>query len=124
MQFDFQPNLRIIRKGEPMIEVKTAEEFKKEVLQAEVPVIVDFWAAWCQPCLILEPVLAELSANYEGRAKVVRINVDEARELAQNHQIMSIPTVVFFKQGQARDRSIGAVPKAILAEKLDALLEG
>ena len=107
-----------------MIEVKTAEEFKKEVLEAEVPVIVDFWAAWCQPCLILEPVMEELAADYDGRVKIVRINVDEARELAQNHQIMSIPTVVFFKRGEIKDKSIGAVPKQILAGKLDALLEG
>ncbi len=107
-----------------MIEVKTAEEFKKEVLEAEVPVLVDFWATWCQPCLILTPVMEELAADYDGRAKIVRINVDEARELAQNHQIMSIPTVVFFKQGEIKDKSIGAVPKQILAEKLDALLEG
>lgn len=107
-----------------MIEVKTAEEFKKEVLQAEVPVIVDFWASWCQPCKILGPIVEELAKDYDGRARVVKVNVDEARELVQIHQVMSIPTVVFFKQGQARDRSIGAVPKAILAEKLDALLEG
>jgi len=107
-----------------MIEVKTAEEFKKEVLQAEVPVIVDFWASWCQPCKILGPIVEELAKDYDGRARVVKVNVDEARELVQIHQVMSIPTVVFFKQGQARDRSIGAVPKTILAEKLDALLEG
>lgn len=107
-----------------MIEVKTAEEFKKEVLQAEVPVIVDFWASWCQPCKILGPIVEELAKDYDGRVKIVKVNVDEARELVQIHQVMSIPTVVFFKQGQARDRSIGVVPKAILAEKLDALLEG
>jgi len=107
-----------------MIEVKTTEEFKKEVLQAEVPVIVDFWASWCQPCKILGPIVEELAKDYDGRARVVKVNVDEARELVQIHQVMSIPTVVSFKQGQARDRSIGAVPKTILAEKLDALLEG
>lgn len=107
-----------------MIEVKTAEEFKREVLEADVPVLVDFWAAWCQPCVILAPVMEKLAADYESRAKIVKVNVDEARELAQNHQVMSIPTVVFFKQGEIKDRSIGAVPKQILAEKLDALLEG
>ncbi|MEA3311703.1 MAG: thioredoxin [candidate division WOR-3 bacterium] len=106
-----------------MIEVKTAEEFKKEVLEADLPVVVDFWATWCQPCQILGPVMEELAADYDGRAKIVKVNVDEARELAQNHQVMSIPTVVFFKQGEIKDRSIGAVPKQILAEKLDALLE-
>ncbi len=107
-----------------MIEVKTAEEFKREVLEADVPVLVDFWAAWCQPCVILAPVMEELAADYDGRVKIIKVNVDEARELAQNHQVMSIPTVVFFKQGKIKDRSIGAVPKEILAGKLDALLEG
>ena len=107
-----------------MIEVKTAEEFKREVLEADEPVLVDFWAAWCQPCVILAPVMEELDADYDGRVKIIKVNVDEARELAQNHQVMSIPTVVFFKQGEIKDRSIGAVPKQILAEKLDALLEG
>lgn len=107
-----------------MIEVKTAEEFKREVLEADEPVLVDFWAAWCQPCVILAPVMEELAADYDGRVKIIKVNVDEARELAQNHQVMSIPTVVFFKQGEIKDRSIGAVPKQILAEKLDALLEG
>lgn len=106
-----------------MIEVKTADEFKKEVLEAGVPVLVDFWATWCQPCVILAPVMEELAADYEGRAKIVKVDVDEARELAQNHQVMSIPTVVFFKRGEIKDRSIGAVPKEVLAEKLDALLE-
>lgn len=105
-----------------MVEITTTEEFSKEVLEAEVPVLVDFWASWCQPCLILGPVIAELAQDYEDRAKFIKVNVDEARDLATNHQIMSIPTVLFFKSGQAQDRSIGAVPKEILAEKLDALL--
>jgi thioredoxin 1 len=107
-----------------MIEVKNQDEFKKEVLESNIPVIVDFWATWCQPCHMIGPVLAELAKGYEGRAKVVKVNVDEARELAMNHQIMSIPTVVFFKGGEIKDRSIGAVPKEVLTEKLDAILEG
>lgn len=107
-----------------MIEVKSQEEFKKEVLESDVPVIVDFWASWCQPCKMLGPVIAELAKDYEGRAKVVKVNVDEVRELAQQHQVMSIPTVTFFKAGQIKDRSIGAVPKQVLTEKLDAILEG
>lgn len=122
--FDFQKNIRIIRKGEPMLEIKTSEEFAKEVLEAQVPVVVDFWASWCHPCQILGPVIAELAGEYEGKAKVVKVNVDEARELAVNHNIMSIPTVVFFKNGELRDRSIGAVSKEILKEKIDALLQG
>lgn len=105
-----------------MIHIKTAEEFKKEVLESQVPVVVDFWASWCQPCQMLGPVIEELSTDYEGRAKIVKINIEEAQELAQTHQIMSIPTIIFFKGGQIKDRSLGYVDKELLAEKLDALL--
>jgi len=107
-----------------MTEVKTADEFKAEVLEAEVPVIVDFWANWCQPCHMLAPVIEELAADYQGRIKVVKVNVEEARELAIKHNIMSIPTVVFFYKGEIRDTSIGAVPKTVLAQKLEAVLKG
>lgn len=107
-----------------MRELKTSEEFKKEVLDAQVPVVVDFWASWCHPCQILGPLIAELAKEYEGRARVVKVNVDEARELATSYNIMSIPTVIFVKNGEIQDRSIGAVPKHILTEKLDALLAG
>lgn len=106
-----------------MIEVKTKEDFQKEVLEAELPVVVDFWAGWCQPCQILGPVLEELGADYQGKAKIVKVNVDEARQLAQEHQVMSIPTMLFFKNGQVADRSIGAVPKHILSQKLDSLIK-
>lgn len=105
-----------------MIEVKTTEEFRKEVLEAQVPVIVDFWASWCQPCQVLGPIVKELSQDFKDRAKVVKVNVDEARDLAFNHQIMSIPTVIFFKGGEIVDRSIGVVAKEVLSEKLEALL--
>lgn len=105
-----------------MQEIRTPEEFKKEVLEANIPVVVDFWASWCHPCTILGPVIAELASDYEGKAKIVKVNVDEARELAQSYNIMSIPTVIFFKNGQIQDRSLGAVPKTALSEKLDNLL--
>ncbi len=115
-------NSVLFEKEKHMLEIRTQEEFQKEVLEAQVPVVVDFWASWCHPCTMLAPVMAELAADYEGRAKVVKINVDEARELAQSFNVMSIPTVIFFKNGEIQDRSIGAVPKNILSDKLDQLL--
>ncbi len=105
-----------------MLEIKTPEEFKKEVLECKLPVVVDFWASWCQPCQMLGPVIEELSADFQDKAKVVKVNVDEARELAVEHQVMSIPTVVFFKNGEIKDKTIGAVPKDTLIEKLNAIL--
>ncbi|NLI99187.1 thioredoxin [bacterium] len=105
-----------------MLQIKTEEDFRREVLEAEVPVLVDFWASWCHPCTILGPVIEELSKDYASKAKVVKVNVDESRVLAQAYNIMSIPTVIFFSKGQIADRSIGAVPKEVLSEKLNALL--
>jgi thioredoxin 1 len=105
-----------------MFHIKTEEDFKREVLEAKVPVLVDFWASWCHPCTILGPVIEELAKDYDSKAKVFKVNVDESRELAQAYNIMSIPTVIFFKNGQIVDRSIGAVPKEVLSEKLNALL--
>ncbi|MBD3286801.1 thioredoxin [candidate division WOR-3 bacterium] len=107
-----------------MIQIKTAEEFKKEVLQAEIPVVVDFWADWCPPCKMLAPVMEELARDYDGKAKVVKVDVDQVRELAGKYEVMSIPTVLFFKQGKVCDINVGAVPKAVLAEKIDSLLSG
>jgi len=105
-----------------MLEITTQEEFAKEVLEAEVPVLVDFWAPWCQPCQILGPIIEELAKDYEGRAKMLKVNIDDARDIALSHGVMSIPTVAFFKAGEKKDTSIGAVPKQVLAEKLDAIL--
>ncbi|MBN2380432.1 thioredoxin [candidate division WOR-3 bacterium] len=106
-----------------MIQVKTVEEFQKEVIEVQVLVIVDFWANWCPPCKMLAPVLEELANEYENRVRIVKVDVDEARDLARHYDVMSIPTVLFFKEGKIVDTSIGAVPKAVLVEKLKPYLE-
>jgi len=88
-----------------------AENFDKEVLQSEVPVLVDFWAPWCGPCQMMGPIVDELTPVYEGKAKLVKINVDEAGELSQKFGVMSIPTFIMFKGGEKVDTLIGGVAK-------------
>ena len=101
-----------------MVTVITKDNFQTEVLQADKPVLVDFWAAWCGPCRMLSPVVDQI-AEENADIKVGKINVDEEPELAQRFGIMSIPTVLVFKDGKKTASSIGLVPKA----KLLALLE-
>jgi len=96
--------------------------FDAEVLQAKEPVLVDFWAPWCGPCRSMAPVIEELSREYTGKAKVVKVNVDENQSLAARYKIMSIPTMVIFKDGTSKDQIIGATSKGALAQKLDQLL--
>jgi len=92
--------------------------FKKEVLDADLPVLVDFWAAWCGPCLIVAPFVEEISNEYDGKLKVCKVNVDEAPKTSSEYEIMSIPTLAIFKDGNLVDKIIGAVPKNIIEEKL------
>lgn len=93
-----------------------------EILNTEKPVLVDFWAEWCGPCKMIGPIVKELAGDYEGKAVVGKVNVDENPNTAAQFGIRSIPTLLVFKGGEIVDKQIGAVPKAVLAGKLDAQL--
>ena len=96
--------------------------FKSEVLDSAVPVLVDFWAPWCGPCKLLTPTIEELARDYAGRAKVVKVNVDDNQDLAATYGIRGIPTVMVFKGGKAVASLVGMRPKAELAQALDAAI--
>lgn len=90
----------------------TKDNFEEEVLNSDIPVLVDFWASWCGPCKMLAPVIEELAKDYEGRAKICKVNVDEENELAIKYGIASIPTVLLFKDGEIADKSVGFKTKS------------
>ncbi len=100
----------------------TDSNFKEKVLESDKPVLVDFWAPWCGPCLTLAPTLDEIQKEYEGKAVVGKVNVDENPDLSTEYNIRSIPTLLIFKDGKMIDRHIGASMKSIITEKLDANL--
>ena len=93
-----------------------------DLLQGEKLVIVDFWATWCGPCRMLSPVLDEVEEEMSDKIQVVKVNVDDADEIAMRYRIMSIPTLVFFKNGQMVDRTVGAMPKNALVDRINANL--
>ncbi len=107
--------------SEKVVEVSTAD-FEKTVLASNEPVLVDFWATWCGPCKMIAPALDELADAYEGRARVVKVNVDSERDLAVKYHVRSIPYLVVFKGGEKVGEQIGAVGKAQLAALLDKAL--
>lgn len=100
----------------------TLDSWEKEVLQSAKVVMVDFWATWCGPCRMITPAVEELSKEYEGKAKFVKVNTDENPELASRYKIIGIPTLMFFKNGVVADQIVGVVPKAHLKTKIDSLL--
>lgn len=97
----------------------TAENFESEVLKADTPVLVDFWAVWCGPCKMVSPLIDELADDFAGRAKVGKINVDEQMELAEKFKVMTIPTVMVFKNGEAVEKAVGAKSKADYAQMIE-----
>ncbi len=100
----------------------TDENFEELVMKSDKPVLVDFWAEWCGPCRMLTPIVEELATEYEGKAVVTKMNVDESPEVTAKYGVRNIPTILFFKGGEVVDKTVGALPKGKLAEKLDALL--
>ncbi len=97
-------------------------DFEKEVLQSSQPVMIDLWAPWCGPCRMIAPIVDKLAETYEGKVKFLRLNIDDNPQTAMKYHVMSIPTLLFFKDGKAVDTVVGAVPERTIAPKIDALL--
>ncbi len=100
----------------------TDSNFEEVVLKSDKPVLVDFWAEWCGPCRVIGPLVEEIHNDYEGKAVVGKVNVDENREVAAKYGIRSIPTILYIKNGEVVDKLVGQVPKNQLTDKLDAQL--
>ncbi len=100
----------------------TDANFEELVLKSSVPVVVDFWAEWCGPCRMIGPIIEEMSGEYEGKAVIGKVNVDQNPGVSAQFGIRNIPTVLFVKNGEIADKSVGAVPKQQLTSKLDAIL--
>ena len=99
------------------------QDFEEQVIKSTQPVMVDLWAPWFGPCRMVAPVVDKLAETYQGKFKLYRLNIDENPETARQYRVMSIPTLLFFKDGKAVDTVIGAVPESTLQPKIDALLQ-
>lgn len=100
----------------------TDSTFEQEVLQSDKPVIVDFWATWCGPCIMVAPILEEIASEYSDKLKVAKLDVDSNNITAGKYNIMSIPSLLFFKNGEVVDQVVGAVPKSHLTARLEKVL--
>jgi len=103
--------------------VVTDNTFETEVLKSELPVLVDFWAEWCGPCKMIAPAVEELAKSYDGKMKFAKLDVDNNNKTALQYGVMSIPTLIIFKDGQEKERIVGAVPKGQLEKKVVASIE-
>ncbi len=100
----------------------TDDSFEQEVLKSNTPVLVDFWAEWCGPCKMIAPILDEIALEFDGRVKVAKVDVDSNNKTAGRYNMMSIPSLLFFKNGQLVDQIVGAMPKSQLASRLEKAL--
>lgn len=99
-----------------------SDSWQKEVLEAGGYILVDFWASWCGPCMMIAPVVEEVATEYAGKLKVLKLNTDENPDIASRYKIMGIPTLLLFKEGKIVDQIVGAIPKSQLKAKIDSLM--